>query len=249
MAKVLTTIAILALSILGAPVVSFAKTELTEAHVTRIIREVQLLPEQAAPHPAALQDTVRGGTAVRTGVESRTELTFPDQTLARLGANTIFSFSRGTRALDLGGGAMLLYVPKGSGGATISAHSVTAAITGTTVLIEYHPPRQAAGAHRKDFSSPNRGGKKNDLSSNSIKFITLEGVARIYIKGRVGEPILVPAGKELVISPDGSSYDLVEVNVEELVKTSQLITDFRPLPSYPLIVEEIQRQRDERIAG
>ena len=250
MAKVLTTIAILALSILGKPVVSFAKTELTEAHVTRIIREVQLLPEQAAPHPAALQDTVRGGTAIRTGVDSRTELTFPDQTLARLGANTVFSFSGGTRALDLGGGAMLLYVPKGAGGATILAHSVTAAITGTTVLIEYHPPRQAAGAHRrKDSSSPNRGGKKNDLSTNSIKFITLEGVARIYIKGRPGEPILVPAGKELVISPDGSSYDMVEVNVEELVKTSQLITDFSPLPSYPLIVEEIQRQRDERIAG
>jgi hypothetical protein len=60
---------------------------------------------------------------------------------------------------------------------------------------------------------------------------------------------LVPAGKELVISPDGSSYDLAEVNVEELVKTAQLITDFPPLPSYPLIVEEIQRQRDERIAG
>lgn len=250
MAKVLTAAAALALSIFAVPVVSSAKTELTEARVTRIIREVQLLPEQAAPHPAALQDTVRGGTAIRTGVESRTELTFPDQTLARLGANTLFSFSGATRALDLGGGAMLLHVPKGAGGAKILTAAVTAAITGTTVLIEYHPPRQAGGAHRReDFSSLNRGVKKNDLSSNSIKFITLEGVARIYIKGRPGEPILVPAGKEMVISPDGSSYDLVEVSVEELVKTSSLITDFSPLPSYPLIVEEIQRQRDERIAG
>jgi hypothetical protein len=247
MAKILKAAAALALSICAVPVGSFAKTELTEARITRIIREVLLLPEQAAPHPAALQDMVRGGTAIRTGLDSRTELTFPDQTLARLGANTVFSFSGGTRALDLGGGAMLLHVPKGAGGAKILTAAVTAAITGTTVLIEYHPPK---GAHRrKDFSSPNRGGKKNDLSSNSIKFITLEGVARIYIKGRPGEPILVPAGKELVISPDGSSYDLVEVNVEELVKTSQLITDFSPLPSYPLIVEEIQRQRDERIAG
>jgi hypothetical protein len=31
------------------------------------------------------------GTAVRTGLESRAELTFTDQTLARLGANTVFS--------------------------------------------------------------------------------------------------------------------------------------------------------------
>lgn len=250
MAKVLTAAAALALPIFAVPVVLLAKTELTEARVTRIIREVQLLPERAAPRPAALQDAVFGGTAIRTGVESRTELTFPDQTLARLGANTLFSFTRGTRALDLGDGAMLLYVPKGAGGAKILTAAVTAAITGTTVLIEYHPPHQAAGAHhRKDFSSPNRGGKRNDLSSNSIKFITLEGVARIYIKGRPGEPILVPAGKELIILPDGSSYDLVEVNLEELVKTSSLVTDFPPLPSYPLIVEEIQRQRDERIAG
>lgn len=250
MAKILTAPAALACLIFALPVGSFGKTELTEARVTRIIREVLLLPEQAAPHPAALQDAVRGGTAIRTGADSRTELTFPDQTLARLGANTVFSFSGGTRALDLGGGAMLLHVPKGAGGAKISTAAVTAAITGTTVLIEYHPPHQPAGAHpRKDFSSPNRGDRKNDLSSNSIKFITLEGVARIYIKGRPGEPILVPAGKELVISPDGSSYDLVEVNLEVLVKTSSLITDFPPLPSYPLIVEEIQRQRDEQIAS
>ena len=250
MAKILTAPAALACLIFALPVGSFGKTELTEARVTRIIREVLLLPEQAAPHPAALQDAVRGGTAIRTGADSRTELTFPDQTLARLGANTVFSFSGGTRALDLGGGALLLHVPKGAGGAKISTAAVTAAITGTTVLIEYHPPHQPAGAHpRKDFSSPNRGDRKNDLSSNSIKFITLEGVARIYIKGRPGEPILVPAGKELVISPDGSSYDLVEVNLEVLVKTSSLITDFPPLPSYPLIVEEIQRQRDEQIAS
>lgn len=250
MAKVLTAASALALLIFAVPVGSFAKTELAEARVTRIIREVLLLPEQAAPHPAALQDMVRGGTAIRTGVDSRTELTFPDQTLARLGANTVFSFSGGTRALNLGGGAMLLHVPKGAGGATILTAAVTAAITGTTVLIEYHPPHQAAGAHhRKDFSSPNRGDRKNDLSSNSIKFITLEGVARIYIKGRPGEPILVPAGKELVISPDGSSFELVEVNLEVLVNTSPLITDFSPLPSYPLIVDEIQRQLDERIAG
>jgi hypothetical protein len=259
MAKVLTAAAALALLIFAVPVGSFAKTELTEARVTRIIREVLLLPEQAAPHPAALQDMVRGGTAIRTGVDSRTELTFPDQTLARLGANTVFSFSGGTRALDLGGGAMLLQVPKGAGGAKILTAAVTAAITGTTVLIEYHPPKGARDG--KDFSSRNPGGNNvafgfvtsdsvpADLSTNYIKFITLEGVARIYVKDRPGEPILVPAGKMLIISPDGSSYELLEVNLEVLVNTSPLITDFSPLPSYPLIVDEIQRQREKEIAG
>ena len=97
------------------------------------------MPAQAAPRPAAVSDEVRNGTAVRTGVESRAELTFTDQTLARLGANTIFSFDKGTRNLELGGGAMLLRVPKDVGGAQINTAAVTAAITGTTVMLEYHP--------------------------------------------------------------------------------------------------------------
>ena len=73
--------------------------------------------------------------AVRTGIESRAELTFTDQTLARLGANTIFSFDKGTRNLELGGGVMLLRVPKDAGGAQINTAAVTAAITGTTVML------------------------------------------------------------------------------------------------------------------
>jgi hypothetical protein len=63
---------------------------LKEARVTQVVKDVKLLPGQAAPRPAQVRDEVRDGTAVRTGVESRAELTFTDQTLARLGANSIF---------------------------------------------------------------------------------------------------------------------------------------------------------------
>ena len=45
--------------------------QLKEATVTQIIREVQLLPTQAAPRPAVVNDSVRDGTAVRTGADSR----------------------------------------------------------------------------------------------------------------------------------------------------------------------------------
>ena len=58
-----------------------------------------------------MNDTVQEKTAVRTGADSRSELTFTDQTLARLGANTIFTFNEGTRNLNLEGGVMLLRVP------------------------------------------------------------------------------------------------------------------------------------------
>ncbi len=94
--------------------------ELKEARVTQVVKDMKLLPNAAAARPAAVSDQVRDGTAVRTGVESRAELTFTDSTLARLGANTIFSFTEGTRNLDLKDGVMLLRVPKNAGGAKIN---------------------------------------------------------------------------------------------------------------------------------
>ncbi len=225
--------------------------QLNEAEVTRIIKQVEVLPEQAAPRPATVKDLIRGGTAVRTGVDSRTELTFPDQTLTRLGASTTFSFNEGTRTIDLGTGAMLLYVPKGSGGAKISTAAVTAAITGTTVMIEYHPPKETAEAGNVDsygnsgpaFGLVSRKLKPTDLSSAYIKFITLEGVAQIFLGTRPGEPILVPAGHMLLVSPDGSSVNLIEVDLAVLVATSPLIADFPALASAPLIADEIARQQ------
>jgi hypothetical protein len=206
--------------LLIAPSRSTSAAQLREAHVTRIIKEVQLLPAQAAPRPAVVNDNVRSGSAVRTGADSRTELTFTDLTLARLGANTIFSFNEGTRTLDLGGGAVLLSVPKGAGGAKITTAAVTAAITGTTVLMEYH---------RNAY----------------IKFIVLEGIARMYLKNRLGESALIGPGQMLIVNPNAKSLpDPVHVDLKRLVKTCLLITEFAPLASQPLILQQIQIQQN-----
>ena len=96
------------LALASVPLWPASAAKLKEARVSQVIKDVKLLPNQAAPRPAQVSDEVRDGTAVRTGIESRAELTFTDQTLARLGANTIFSFNEGTRNLDLGGGALLV---------------------------------------------------------------------------------------------------------------------------------------------
>ena len=76
---------------------SAGAAQLHEARVTQVVNDVKLLLEQAAPRPAAISDLIRHGTAVRTGTQSRSELTFSDLTITRLGANTIFSFKEGTR--------------------------------------------------------------------------------------------------------------------------------------------------------
>jgi len=59
--------------------------DLEEAKVTQVVQEVKVVPSGAAARPAAVNETVRHGNAVQTGAQSRTELTYKDQTITRLG--------------------------------------------------------------------------------------------------------------------------------------------------------------------
>ena len=124
------TIAALALALASGLSNEVSADELKEAKVTQVIQDVRMLPSNASPRPAAVNDNVRQGTAVQTGVQSRSELTFKDQTITRLGEKTIFSVGEGPRTMDLGSGQFLLYAPKKAGGAKVKAGPVTAAITG-----------------------------------------------------------------------------------------------------------------------
>src|SRR3984893_2896199 len=198
---------------------------LREAQVTQVVKEVQLLPGQATARPAAVNERIRDNTAVRTGSDSRAELTFTDQTLARLGANTLFSFNEGARNLDLGGGAMLLSVPKGAPSATVRTAAVTAAISGGTALLEYH-------------------------KHTYCKFISLEGTMRLYLKSRLGESILLYPGQMLIFPPGARELpDPVDVDLDLLMKTCLFITEFRPLDNRPLITEATYHQQDQKADG
>src|SRR3989475_2820531 len=108
--------------------------DLKEAKVTQVVQDVKLLPSNASARPAAVNDNVRQGTAVKTGDQSRSELTFKDETITRLGEKTIFSVGGGARTIDLSSGQFLLYVPKKSSGGKVKMGPVTAEKTGTTAL-------------------------------------------------------------------------------------------------------------------
>jgi hypothetical protein len=90
-----------------------------KAEVTRTVNNVSLLEAQQAPKPAAPGDVVQGATAVKTAGASRAELTFPDQTITRLGANALFRFREGGRDMTLEGGTMLFSSPEGAGGGQV----------------------------------------------------------------------------------------------------------------------------------
>ncbi len=114
---------------------------------------------------------------------------------------------------------MLLRVPKNSGGAKISTAAVTAAITGTTILLEAHP-------------------------HSYLKFIVLEGTGRIYLPGRLGESVLVNAGQMLIAKSNATRLpNPVDVNVKRVMKTSRLVTGFRRLGSHGLIAQ-VEAEQD-----
>src|SRR5437667_420798 len=191
--------------------------ELKEAKVTQVIQDVRVLPSGASPRPAVVNDNVRQGTAVQTGVQSRSELTFKDQTITRLGEKTIFSVGEGARTIDLGSGQFLLYVPKKAGGAKVKMGPVTAAITGTTVVGHVAP-------------------------SGIVEFTVLEGTARVRLDS-VGQCLLVVAGQKVTYDPIAMRLeDPVEVDLQQQ-QSNPLVTGFRPLPSTPYMNSAIEKQR------
>src|SRR5881397_4372716 len=191
--------------------------ELKEAKVTQVIQDVRVLPSNSSPRPAAVNDNVDQGTAVQTGVQSRSELTFKDKTITRLGEKTIFNVGGDGRTIDMGSGQFLLYVPKRAGGAKVKMGPVTAAITGTTVLGQVYP-------------------------SGIVEFTVLEGSACMSLD-RVGQTLQVNAGQMVVYDPLAMRLENpVEVDLQEQLN-SPLVSGFRPLPSPGLIQETIQSQR------
>src|SRR5205823_6329659 len=204
------------------PTVPSATTaaELSSARVTQIIKDVRLLSQQAAARAASVNDEVNIGTAVRTGTDSRTELTFADLTIARLGANTIFSFNQQARELDLRDGAVLVSVPKNGASVKINTAAVTAAITGGTAFFEYHPKKPA-------------------------KLLIMEGSGEFCSKLQPGECVTVPAGEMAMMSADGHLTQPTKFNAALVYKTSKLITSFPTLPNADLILAVIDEQQQE----
>ena len=209
-----------ALVLVNAPPSGRSALPPTEARVVRVTNYVQLLHPVRPPRRASVNDIVDQETVVRTGKDSRAELTFSGETVVRLAAQTAFDFTHGTRGLDLKVGAALVQAPKDANGATIHMGSVAGAVAGTTVMIEYHP--------------------------GVYKFLVLEGTGRLYRPGHLGDSILVHAGQMVIGNPDSAISDPVDVDIGSFMATSHFITDFPALRSEKSILAESQKQQREK---
>jgi hypothetical protein len=194
----------------------------SEVRITQVVKDVKLLSPQTAPQtaprPATLGGGVGGGTAIRTGAKSRAELTLGDQTIARLGANTIVRLGENGRTLNLDEGAILFQIPRHGDGLQISTGTITAMSTGATGLIERH-------------------------SHVYMKFLLLEGEARVSVPTHIGESILMLPGQILITKPEVTSLpDPAYFDIARVMKTCRLVSEFRPLASIDLIAREGQKQ-------
>lgn len=178
-----------------------------QAEFTRVVNDVRMLPNQAQPLAAKVGDRVTGQTAVSTGVSSRAELQFPDKTLTRIGANSVFRLDKADRTVDLEQGVILLQVPKQIGGAKVRTAAVTAAVTGTTVMCERTP-------------------------DGYIKIIVIEGQVDVYLNADHSVMRTLEAGAMLIFKEDAKQLPQpVQVDLDLLAKTSKLMDprEFGPL--------------------
>ena len=114
-------------------------TPFDSATVTRLQNKATIAEvaagKVAAAQPAAVTDVIHANKFLQTAGDARAEMEFKDKSLTRLGPNAIFSFDAQSRTLSLEKGDMLFYLPPGAGGVKIKTAALTAALTGTVVLM------------------------------------------------------------------------------------------------------------------
>ena len=186
------------------------------ARVTYVSKDVRL-QTQAGPLPISMGEILSAGTTINNGAKARSELTFANRTVARLGANTILALKNEAAAMELREGAVLFQIPKNSG-AEITTQPIVVTSKGATGLLE----------RNRDFY---------------IKLLLLEGEARVSLPGRIGESILMEPGQILITSPKATSLpEAAYFDIARAARTCRLLSDFPPLRNQELIALEARKQ-------
>ena len=191
---------------------------LTQSTFTEVINDVNVVvPSTHAATPAKVSELFKTPDLVRTGPGSRTELTAPDQTITRVGANTVFSFEPAGRNLNLEKGSILFHSPSGKGGGTIKSGGAAAAVLGTTLIV----------------AATEDGG---------FKVIVLEGNGWVSLSN--GRSVSLHAGQMVFVLPGQNNLGpVLDINLGKLVAGSLLVNGFsHELPSAPRIHEAVQKQ-------
>ena len=196
-----------------------------QSTVSEVVRQVNVIEAAGNRQKAAKpQDVFRIHDVMRTGSESRAEMIAPDQTVTRIGANTVFSFSPEKREINLQRGSVLFSSPTGKGGGTIKTGAATASVLGTTIIV---------------VATKNGG----------FKMLVLEGRGKARLPN--GKARILNAGQLIFILPGstdfGPAYDF---HLSEQIAAALLVNGFkRPLPSMDKILAAIEKQESQIATG
>ncbi|MFP4300379.1 MAG: FecR domain-containing protein, partial [Spirulinaceae cyanobacterium] len=154
-------------------------TVLTRATIAALRNQVRLIRKNQAARAARVADVIAPGDAIATAANSLAELRFNDNSLARLGAQTVFRFNAGTRAVDLSRGTALMLIQPGQGSSTIRTPNAAAGINGSAIFCRYNPETDTTvfGA----------------LTDSGIEIFNADGSQRLELKG--GQMAVVVAGR------------------------------------------------------
>ena len=222
---------------------SMSAADLAQAVVRQKVNVVTVAPSlSAAARPAATGSVVQNQNVVRTGSESRAELEFTDLTLARMGANSIFSFDAQARALEFTQGALLFSKPANSGRVEVRSGAITAAITGSTGFISNQPAaimKTAKGKIASKETTTVLGMLEGTIKGNAI-WQTPSGARQIFhFSLGPGDMLVAQANRRPMV---------VQFDLPRFVKSTPLINAFsRPVLNQPQLFQAIANyETDER---
>ena len=192
--------------------------------ITQVVKSATVLqPGTKTRKAARVNDVFSVPDVMRTGSDSRVEMIAEDQTVTRVGANTVFSFEPDKREINLQKGSILFNAPNGKGGGTIRTAAATAAVQGTTLIV---------------VTTDNGG----------FKVLLQEG--RGSVKTPKGRFRTLKAGQMVFALPGGELSQTLTYQLSQQVGASLLVAGFKkPLPSIAKIEAAVAKQEAQIAKG
>lgn len=196
--------------VLAAPLKDLVFTEIVEDVITHN-------PSVRTQKRPKVGDTLAPGVVIQTGANSRTELVSGDNTVTRIGSNTVFSYAAGTRDISLQKGSVLFHSPTGKGGGNINTSGVSASVLGTTLIV-------------------------GTTSQGGFKTMLLEGKGKVTQQGT--EEVVLKEGQMSFALPGKVPSPPLNFLLRQQVSTSRLVNGFsKPVASIAKIEAAIAKQQ------
>ena len=175
---------------------------------------------------AVLNDKIESDTQVGTGEQSMCELSLDDKSITRIGANALFSFVKQERLVKCDKGTFLVSKDPETETITVTTGSVTAAISGSTVVL--------------------------DVKDDATHIAVAETTKGVVVTDKNGKSMTLQSGEGISATPNGmTSSSPKSVDVKDLTSSSPLFTEkgLAPLANDALIKGVASAQETAKAQG